>query len=63
VITEPPRRPVRRMLETGCYDLLVIGAHLAARRALAHVPIPALVVPASDFAPEGAAADAPVPVQ
>jgi hypothetical protein len=62
VITEPPRRPVRRLLETGCYDLLVIGAHLAAHRALAHVPIPVLVVPASDFAPREANTSAPVSV-
>jgi hypothetical protein len=63
VITEPPRRPIRRLLESGCYDLLVIGAHLAAHRALATVPVPALVVPASDFAPSTADAGAPLPVR
>jgi hypothetical protein len=62
VITEPPRRSVRRLLDSGCYDLLVIGAHLAAKRALAHVPIPALVVPGAELAPRSAPAGSPVSV-
>ncbi len=37
----------RALVESGRYDLLVIGAKQAARRALARVPIPALVVPAA----------------
>jgi hypothetical protein len=63
VLTEPPRRSVRRLLDSGCYDLLVIGAHLAAKRALAHVPIPALVVPAADLAAAAAPAGSPVSVR
>jgi hypothetical protein len=35
----------RRLVESGRYDLLVIGAKQAARRRLARLPIPALVVP------------------
>jgi len=37
----------RRLVESGHYDLLVIGAKQAARRRLARLPIPALVVPAA----------------
>jgi hypothetical protein len=46
IIGEPPRAPVRRLLASGRYDLLVIGARLAGRRAFAHLAVPALVVPA-----------------
>lgn len=60
VIAEPPKRPIRRLLESGCYDLLVIGAHQAAHRALARVPIQVLVVPAGDFTRDAAEADSPV---
>jgi len=38
---------VRRLVESGRYDLIVIGATQAARRRLARTPIPALVVPAA----------------
>jgi hypothetical protein len=62
VITEPPRRSVRRLLDSGCFDLLVIGAHLAAKRALAQVPIPVLVVPAAEPAPRSSRAGSPVSV-
>jgi len=35
----------RRLVESGRYDLLVVGARQVARRRLARLPIPALVVP------------------
>jgi hypothetical protein len=35
----------RRLVESGRYDLLVIGARQVGRRRLARLPIPALVVP------------------
>lgn len=44
VIEGPPRRPLERLLRSGHYDLLVVGAHLARRRPLSHLPIPALIV-------------------
>jgi hypothetical protein len=45
VIPGPPRGPLRCLLTGGRYDLLVIGARLARRRAFAHLAVPALVVP------------------
>jgi len=47
-ILEPPHRPLRRLLASGRYDLLVIGARFAHRRAFAHLAVPALVVPAGE---------------
>jgi nucleotide-binding universal stress UspA family protein len=46
VIPGAPRGPMRRLLSSGSYDLVVVGAHLASRRRLAPLAIPALVVPA-----------------
>jgi hypothetical protein len=43
LVTDDPRR----LLESGRYDLLVIGAKQVARRRLARLPIPALIVPAA----------------
>src|SRR5690349_10163590 len=48
VIEGPPRRPLREMLAGGRFDLVVVGSHLASRRPLADLPIPALVVPCRD---------------
>jgi nucleotide-binding universal stress UspA family protein len=48
VVDGPPRLPLRRMLAGGRYDLIVVGSHLASRRPLADLPIPALVVPCRD---------------
>ena len=48
VVEGPPRRPLERLMRTGAFDLLVVGAHLANRRPLSHLTIPALVVPGED---------------
>jgi hypothetical protein len=35
-------------MRSGAYDLVVVGAHIANRRPLSHLSIPALVVPGED---------------
>jgi hypothetical protein len=59
VMVESPRRALRRLLADGRYDLLVIGARLAGRRALVRLPVPALVMPCG----ESAAVEGVAPIQ
>jgi Universal stress protein family len=62
VVDGPPRRPLQRMLASGRYDLVVVGSHLASRRPLADLPIPALVVPCRDATGTGRGASTPSPL-
>jgi hypothetical protein len=52
----------RRLVESGRYDLLVIGAKQVARRRLARLPIPALVVPVTDGGGRFAHPSPPAPI-